>query len=198
MTVDPGVIVKFENNDTDLLINGTLVVDSSTMNPITFTSYRDDSSGGDTNDDGASDAYSGDWGGIVLGSTASKVVLRNARIAFGGSPAFGAADCAVRVVGSTPLIEGVTFDRNDNALCVFSNGCPDAGGGALGSKGNNRFIGYKVGGSTWALYNDSALDVYARNNAWGYATTAEIDAIIRDRKDSATAGTVYYDGFLMH
>lgn len=80
---------------------------------------------------------------------------------------------------------------------MFSNGQPDLGGGALGSIGNNRFLGH-IPGASWALSNASAMDISARYNYWGFTTTSDIEGIIWDQKDSAAVGRVCYDGYLTH
>ncbi len=67
LTIDPGVVVKFEEaNYGELFVIGSLVADGTSTNKVTFTSYADDSAGGDTNGDGSSSGSPGDWYGIVI------------------------------------------------------------------------------------------------------------------------------------
>jgi hypothetical protein len=69
LTIDPGVIVKFQSGDDALVNQGARIVAGvSGGSPVIFTSYRDLSAGGDTLGQGDS-ALPGDWVGFDLRSS---------------------------------------------------------------------------------------------------------------------------------
>ena len=92
LTIQPGVIMKFENNGYSMLrVNGTLNALGTEANPVVFTSILDDSYGGDTNQDGsASQPYPGSWnyiGNIMY--QAAQLNFDHVIARFGGSPSIG-------------------------------------------------------------------------------------------------------------
>ncbi|MCC7201471.1 MAG: hypothetical protein IT393_02250, partial [Nitrospirae bacterium] len=86
LTIEPGTIVKF-NAGTSLNINGVLDAAGNESEKIVFTSYRDDSIGGDTNGDGFSTGQPGDWGRISFGDSVVDFLTRleYAVVRYGGS-----------------------------------------------------------------------------------------------------------------
>ena len=65
--VDPGAIFKFESGDA-ITVEGTLDANGTATNPVTFTSFNDNSIGGDT---GNGSPVAGDWGGITVSGSGS-------------------------------------------------------------------------------------------------------------------------------
>ncbi len=83
VTVEKGVIIKFKDNQS-LVVNGTLNVQGTSSTLTYFTSYHDDSVGGDTNGDATSTSpAAGQWGNIEIGTGASST-LAGSVVRYGG------------------------------------------------------------------------------------------------------------------
>lgn len=84
LTIQAGTIVKFSGNKV-LVIRGALKVQGVAGNPVYFTSLKDDTIGGDTNNDGnASTPNKGDWGHISFLDGSGESLIEYAVIRYGG------------------------------------------------------------------------------------------------------------------
>ncbi len=99
LTIEAGVVIKFVPTETcgggrapgQLLVYGNLIVKGTAIEPVVFTSWYDDSAGGDTNGDGDATApQPGNWGRVQFGSSAtSNVSIEHAQFRYGGNESYG-------------------------------------------------------------------------------------------------------------
>jgi plastocyanin len=85
LTLQPGVIIKFNDHYDDMFVNGTLRVLGTASNPVFFTSIHDDAHGGDTNGNGIATVPEADqWGAIWFNASSTNNLLDHAWIGYGG------------------------------------------------------------------------------------------------------------------
>ncbi|MAE69599.1 MAG: hypothetical protein CME06_03915, partial [Gemmatimonadetes bacterium] len=116
LTIAPGALVKWTTGQSlKLRISGSLRAVGTPLQPITFTSYRDDSIGGDTNgDDDTTLPQAGDWGRIQL-DTADSCRIEYSNIRYGGSSGLGALYMNYTShVEQAPLIKNCEFTETPN------------------------------------------------------------------------------------
>jgi hypothetical protein len=76
LTINAGTVVKLLNSGSELIIDGNLSANGTSGQKVYFTSYKDDSVGGDTNGDGAgSTPTPGDWNRIYYRSGSSGTLV---------------------------------------------------------------------------------------------------------------------------
>lgn len=92
LTLGDNVIIKFfdasstlntnYNNTVTLNPSAKIIANASAGNKITFTSYKDDTHGGDTNGNGTSNGTVGDWARVVLNADGS--IFNRCEFYYGG------------------------------------------------------------------------------------------------------------------
>jgi parallel beta-helix repeat protein len=144
LTVDPGVVVKFNGQVRQLTVNGTLTATATEANPITFTSYQDDTAGGDTNGDGAGSSGSpGQWYQVAFNSNTSHLSYVNIR--YGG---YGYAQNSAPIYAygssSTVALDHVTITQSQQS------------GVSLGNRASATMTDSTVSNNAYGIYADSS------------------------------------------
>ena len=126
LTIDPGVVLKFSENGL-LVVNGAIKAIGKKNNKIIFTSLKDDSASGDTNNNGtATVPGNADWSGIDYNGTASDVdnIIKNCEIRYCGY-AYWAYKAAVRMTDCKVTIDSTMINFTSlSALAIYGNANP--------------------------------------------------------------------------
>ncbi|MHB1462080.1 MAG: right-handed parallel beta-helix repeat-containing protein, partial [Armatimonadota bacterium] len=80
LTVDPGCIIKFRGS---LNVYGSIIAKGTAALPITFTSYKDDTVGGDTDNESAT-PNPGNWGNVLISGTGATGSFEHCVVRYGG------------------------------------------------------------------------------------------------------------------
>jgi hypothetical protein len=79
LTIEPGVVVKFNGTSRSIFVNGALNASGTPSGPIYFTSLADDSIGGDTRGNGPTTGAPGQWAQIKVANGSYLSQLRSRR-----------------------------------------------------------------------------------------------------------------------
>ena len=141
LSIQPGTVVKLKGR-ISIFVRGALIANGQAGTPIVFTSFQDDTYGGDTDGDGAATPPKpGDWGSVQFDPTSNDTTssVQQAIVRYGGLEHFGCCDDAWRggitLYDATPSLTAITFEHN------FVNG--------VGIPGGHKTPSATVASETW-------------------------------------------------
>ena len=156
LTIEPGTVVKFGPSGS-LTVNGSLVADGTTLDPIYFTSLQDDTADGeDTNADGPSVGAPGDWYYLNFGASSSNNLLDNVVVSYGGGySSYGSVYIATSsiTVENSQIIQG-----NGHGIRLQAS----SGDGTVRIIDND-IIGH-TGRGIWVYYSNGDFDIDIEDN----------------------------------
>jgi len=179
LTLSAGSIVKFVLSHR-LVIQGGLVADN-----VVFTSWRDDTYGGDSNGDGPSVGVPGDWCGIRYASSATGGSLTSCLVRYAGyyNSATPSGSWGIAVAGCTAPVDliGVTVEHTGagDAAVYLASPCTVTGSIVRNNLGDGiRISSSDTHLSSTDIYHDTGIGLQyspadtltAENCYWGHST----------------------------
>lgn len=187
LTIGPGMIYKF-NLYQRLIVQGRLTVNGTASQPVYFTSYRDDSVGGDTEGWGVSTGFPGEWGWIEFTPESDDAsLISHAQISYGGMASSTLANLVI--IDASPSIEysriisSTRFGIDTNEATPTLT-CNDI-------FGNNSYGIYNEGS-----YEQPSVLVVAEKHWWGSASGPYHYSLNEDGTGDAVSDGVDFEPWL--
>lgn len=117
LTIEPGVVVKFNGSLRVITINGGLEAIGTGASPVVFTSLQDDSVAGDTGGDGATSGSAGQWTSINIAGAHKLVRFSHVEVRYGGNGSNNTNYGAISVSGAGVIayLDHATISNNQRS-----------------------------------------------------------------------------------
>jgi murein DD-endopeptidase MepM/ murein hydrolase activator NlpD len=174
LTIEAGVIFK-QSADSILSVDGTLIAEGTSDAPIVFTSMKDDTLGGDTNNDGGAGLpVGGDWPWIVLNSSSQNSIFNHLIVRYGGYYwLHGETDGEIRIENTNATIENTLIELSKDYPAAYGLHLKNSDSTINNSIFQNQFTGLWIEGGSPQINNSSFI-----NNKLGILATAGATPII--------------------
>lgn len=144
------------------------------------------------------------YGITITGNNSSGVISNNIITDNNTENAPMLGGSGISLSGSSADIMAIKIEKNQIrgnlwGITIINKAQADLGGGALGSVGENVFANNGNGGQTYALFNNTALPISAKNNCWRegeISNDSMVEDVISHRIDDPALGTVDYLPYL--
>jgi murein DD-endopeptidase MepM/ murein hydrolase activator NlpD len=205
LTVDPGAIIKLFGVSARLTISGTLDVNGATASPVYFTSFYDDSVGGDTNGDGASSGAAQQWKDIYIDGYDGTANFDHAIVRYGGY-ASGGSYANIENYGGTLIFTnsetsngyyGIKQEQYTATSSISYSQMADNSSSGIRVQGGSCTVSDSTiaGNSSYGIYSTGSA-VSAEDNWWGDASGPYHATANPDGLGDSVSNNVDFDPFL--